>query len=194
MAHSSPTTTPQLNNLAPVTGRMINEENEIHNIVDNYGSLRVADVSSTAVHDGVAWVYTTSGSVLSGQTMYLLGRVGSIVAHLWEFYIRSDSAPMLIEFFEAPTVTAPGTIQTKINRNRQIESIGEMLIYAGPTISVDGIKLFEGKILGSNQTVSGDDFKGEWLLKTNTDYIFKITNQSNQTANMSAGFNWVEID
>lgn len=192
--HSLDPTSPKLNNLPPVTGRMINEENEIHNVVDGYGSLRVVDVSSTAVHDGVAWVYTTSGLVLSGQSMYLLGRVGSIIAHLWEFYIRSDSAPMLIEFFEAPTVTVLGTPQTKINRNRQIEGIGEMLIYAAPTISADGLKLFEGKILGSQQTVSGDDFKGEWLLKTNTDYIFKITNQSNQTANISAGFNWVEID
>ena len=35
------TTTPKLTNMAPLTRRMVNEEDEIHNIVDDYGSLKV---------------------------------------------------------------------------------------------------------------------------------------------------------
>lgn len=36
------TTTPKINNMTPVTGRMVNEQDEIVNVVDNFGSLKTS--------------------------------------------------------------------------------------------------------------------------------------------------------
>jgi hypothetical protein len=188
------TTTPKLKNITPQTGRMVNEENEVHNVVDGYGSLKTIGIENSAVHDGISWTYTGSASLAPAAAVYFLGRTGDLTAHLSGFAVDSDSAPILIEFFESQTVTSPGTQQTAINRNRQIVATATLGVYAGATVSADGTLLKTSKILGTQKTVSGQSLPGEWLLKKNTDYVFKITNQSNQTAAIAAGFNWLEAD
>lgn len=188
------TTTPKLTNMAPVTGRMVNEEDEIHNVVDDYGSLKVVGIEHTAVHDGKSFIYTGTAQINAAATVYFLGRVGDVTAHLFDFFIKADQAPMTIEFFEAPTVTTPGAAQTAINRNRQSTTTSTMGVFAGATVSADGTLLMTDKILGVQKDVTSEQLIGEWLLKKNTDYVFKITNGSNQAANVVAGFNWLEAD
>ena len=188
------TTVPKLTNLTPVTGRMINEEDEIHNVVDNYGSLKTIDRAHSSVHDGVSWTYAGAGSVAAGQSIYFMGVTGDVTAHLWEFFVKTDSAPITVEFYEGATTSNDGTPQTPLNRNRQGTFVSTMQVFAGPTVTSDGTQLILAKILGNQQTVSSDNLEGEWILKKNTKYTFKITNNSNQAANIAAGFNWLEID
>jgi len=189
------TTTPKLNNMAPLTGRMVNEEDEIHNIVDAFGSLKVVGRENSAVHESLSFTYSGSATAIpSLGSVRFLGRTGDITSHLWSFSVKVDQAPMTIEFFEAPTVTADGTAQTPRNRNRQSDIVPLMQVFANPTVSADGTLLLADKIFGDQKTVTSETLEGEWLLKKNTDYIFKITNNSNQTANLSAGFNWLEQD
>ena len=188
------TTTPKLTNMAPLTGRMVNEEDEIHNIVDDYGSLKVVGIEHTAVHDGKSFIYTGTAQINALATVYFLGRVGDVTAHLFDFFVKADQAPMTIEFFEAPTVTSPGTAQAPLNRNRQLMTPSTMAVFAGATVSADGTLLMTDQILGVQKDVTSEQLIGEWLLKKNTDYVFKITNGSNQTANVVAGFNWLEAD
>lgn len=189
------TTTPKLNNLTPQTGRMVNEEDEIHNVVDDFGSLKVVGREHSAVHEGLSFNYSASASgIATNAVVRFLGRTGDITSHLWSFFVSVDQAPMIVEFFEAPTVTADGTAQTALNRNRQSTATPLMQVFANPTVSADGTKLFESRIFGDQKTVTSETLEGEWLLKKNTDYMFKITNLSNQTANLNAGFNWLEQD
>lgn len=183
------TTTPKLNNLAPITGRMVNEEDEVHNVVDPYGSLKVLDRSSSSVHEGVAFAHTETAALAAGASAYFMGVTGDITAHLWNFAIRADAAPLKVKFLEAITTSADGTQKTVVNRNRQSVIAPTMVVFAGPTVTNDGTLLAEIDILGNQQTVTENDFVGEWLLKKNTKYAFKITNNSAQVANLSAGFN-----
>jgi len=188
------TTVPKLTNLTPVTGRMINEEDEIHNVVDNYGSLKTIDRAHSSVHDGVSWTYAGAGSVVACQSIYFMGVTGDVTAHLWEFFVKTDSAPITVEFYEGATTSNDGTPQTPLNRNRQGTFTPSMQVFAGPTVTSDGTQLILAKILGNQQTVSSDNLEGEWILKKSTKYTFKITNNSQQAANIAAGFNWLEID
>ena len=188
------TTLPKLNNLTPITGRMVNEEDEIHNVVDAYGSLKTIGIEHTAVHDGKSFIYTGVAQINSLATVYFLGRAGNVTAHLFDFFIKSDQAPMTISFFEAPTVTNAGSAQTAINRNRQSTRTATLAVFAGATVSADGTLLMTDKILGVQKDVTSDHLAGEWLLKKSIDYVFKITNNSNQAANIAVGFNWVEVD
>jgi hypothetical protein len=189
------TTTPRLNNLTPQTGRMVNEEDEIHNIVDDYGSLKTVDRSHSAVHEGVSFTFSGSATnIATAGVVRFLGRTGDVTAHLWSFFIKADQAPMTIEFFEAPTVSDPGTAQTPLNRNRQSTTAPTLQVYVNPTVSADGTRLLIDNIFGEQKTVTSETLEGEWLLKKNTDYMFKITNLSNQAAAINAGFNWLEQD
>ena len=184
--------TPHIYNLTPQTGRMIDDEDNMHNVVDKYGSLKVIDPANSSVHEGTSFTYSATTSIVSLATAYFMGRNGAKVGHLIRFVIDADNAPILVEFFEAPTVTAPGTLQTPLNRNRVLNAAPTMAVYAAPTISADGTRLMVTKILGANKTIGGSELGGEWLLKPSTDYIFKVTNSSNQTANVTAAFDWIE--
>lgn len=187
-------TTPSLNQIAPVTGRMINEESEIHNVVDNYGSLRTIDIDHSSIHDGESFTYSGVGSVVAGDTLYFLGRMGDITTHLHAFYVKADQAPITVELFEAPTVTATGTQETVVNRNRQLLTAPLTEVYTGATVTADGTLLIADIMLGVQKDVNSDELDGHWVLKKNTDYVFKITNGSAQDANIVAGFNWIERD
>jgi hypothetical protein len=187
-------TTPLINNLTPTTGRMVNEENEIHNVVDPFGSLKIVGIEHSSVHAAQSFAYTTTATIPAGQSGYFLGRTGTTTAHMNDFFIHSDQAPMTIQFFESPTVTSIGTAQTTMNRNRQALNVATLTVYANPTISADGTRLFVDQLLGTQKDVSGENLVGEWLLKKSTDYIFKITNSSSQSAQIVAGFNWIEQD
>jgi hypothetical protein len=186
------TTTPKSNNVAPITGRMVNEENEIVNVVDNFGSLKTIDVLNSTVHAGISFTYSGVASIPSAGHAYFHGKTGDITSHLMGFFVKADSAPITVEFFEAPTITANGTPQNAVARNRQSSTPPLMQVFANPTVTADGELLLIGKLLGNQHTVSSSNLEGEWILKKNTSYTFKITNNSNQTANIGAGFNWIE--
>lgn len=186
------TTTPKLNNMAPVTGRMVNEENEIVNVVDNFGSLKTIDVLNSTVHAGISFTYSAAASIPAAGHAYFHGKTGDITSHLMSFFVKSDAAPITVEFFEEPTITANGTQVPAIARNRQSVIVPLMQVFVAPTVTADGTLLLTGKLLGNQQTVSSSNLEGEWILKKNTSYTFKITNNSNQTANVGAGFNWIE--
>ena len=49
----------------------------------------------------------TNMTPITGASVYFLGRAGDVTAHLLDFFVKPDQAPMTIQFFEAPTVTAP---------------------------------------------------------------------------------------
>lgn len=188
------TTAPKLNNLAPVTGRMVNDEDEIHNVVDLFGMLKTVNHQNAYVHDGVSFSFSGTFALPSLGVTYFLGRTFETHAHLQDFSIGTDSAPVMVELFEAPTITTVGTLAASVNRNRESQNQAGVLVYTGAAVSSDGLRLLVTKLLGTQNDVVAREIEGEWLLKRNTDYIFKITNQSNQAANMRASFNWVEAD
>lgn len=188
------TTTPKINNMTPVTGRMVNEQDEVVNVVDNFGSLKTIGIENSAVHAGIAFTYAAAAQITAAGHAYFHGKTGNIVSHLMSFFVKADAAPVTVEFFEAPTISNDGTPVAAIARNRILNPTPLMQVFAAPTVTADGTQLLIGKILGDKQTVSSANLDGEWLLKPNTSYIFKVTNNTNQTINVGAGFNWIEAD
>lgn len=188
------TTTPTLNNIAPQTGRMVNEENEIHNVVDDYGMLKIINPEAVYVHEGKAFNFSFVGSI-SGVT-YLLARTNGKVVHLLGYHLIAASNAVLVEFFEAPTVTNAGTAQTVIARNRVNPQGAHLTVFSGTEVSADGLLLNKSKIFASGQganRVGGDTtIPIEWLLKPNTDYIFKLTPAG--ATEITAEFTWIETE
>lgn len=187
-------TTPKIQNITPITSRIITESDTVVSVVDKYGNIRAIDVLNSAVHDGTSFVYTEAQSIASGSSGYFLGKVGSITAHLMGFFIKSNAAPLLIELYESPTISSDGTQRVAIARNRQSTISALMSVFLNPTVTSAGTLLLSDKIFGDKQTVSADYLAGEWVLKKNTNYLFKLSNTSNQSIDVVAGFNWAEYD
>jgi len=187
-------TTPKVDNMAPNTGRVINDHDEVHNIVDEYGMLKTINPEAVYVHDGVAFSFSYVGSI-SGVT-YLLGRTNGKVVHLLGYHLVAASNAVLVEFFEAPTVTNAGTSQAVVARNRVDIKTPAIEVFAGTTVSADGVLLNTTKIFASGSganRVGGDaTIPIEWLLKPNTDYVFKLTPAG--TTEVCADFTWVETE
>lgn len=188
------TTTPKINNMTPTTGRMVNEENEVHNIVDNHGMVKTINPETFYVHNGQAFNFSFVGSI-SGVT-YLMGRTNGKVVHLLGYQVVAASANVLVEFFESPTVTANGTQQAAVARNRMNVQTPHLTVFLGPTVTADGVLLNKSKIFssgtGSNKVGGDTSVPIEWLFKSNTDYIIKLTPA--EATEVTADFTWVETD
>lgn len=167
------------------------------NDADGY-FLSTVDSTTQHIHDGDAYDVSASGTLTAGAGIIALGRTNGKSVHFHGFRVTANQGPVLIEFFEAPTVTDAGTQISTPNRNRQSDKTPTMNVYSGTTVSANGTKLFERSILqsgGGAHEQGGDSADaGEWDLKLNTDYIIKITNQAASSTAWSASFFWYELD
>jgi hypothetical protein len=186
--------TPRIENITPNTGRMLCDDERICNVVNSdLCAVKVADCCTASVSSGKAWTYSSDFTISAGATIYLLGKAGDVEVHFDKYYISADGAPITVQFFEAPTVTAEGTLAASYARNRIIGETASLELHTTPTITADGTRLFIRKILGTHNTTGSEEMASLWILKKNTYYAFKITNGSNQAARLVSGFNWMEL-
>lgn len=189
-------TTPKIENMVPQCGNFINSSNEIHNIVDGYGALKVALPSSYDVQEGQNWAFSKQINIVSGGRAYVFLKTSSLVdTSIKNFFVRSDKAPISIHFFESPDYVfgAPTTPEIPQNRNRQTSQIATLEIYVQqPTINSDGTLLFLDGVLGTNQSVNATMVDNEWILKKDNAYLLTLDNNSGQLANVVIGFSWLE--
>lgn len=165
-------------------------------IADLSGSNRVVSEVQSAVHDGMSFSYSAHSSIAAGSSLILLGRTGSRQVHFDGFKCDISQTPFLIEFFEAPTVTTTGTLQSTQRRNRANTNASQMLVYSNATVSANGTLIDDDQLLlvgqGANVLSGTGTIEDGWVLKANTDYIIKLTNQAASTTNFNAKFSWHE--
>jgi hypothetical protein len=165
-------------------------------VADKSGGIRVNNELQTAVHDGDLFSFSNNGTITAGSSIILLGKVGAKQVHFDGFVIDISQGAFLIEFFESPTVTSNGTAQTVSNRNRASLTTPTMALYSGTTVSADGTLIANDKLLSignGNNVISGSaGIDDSWVLKINTDYIIKLTNQAASTTSFNAKFVWHE--
>lgn len=130
----------------------------------------------------------------NGASLTFLGTIPSNVLVKFDpLQIASKDAPILVELFEAPTVTANGTPLSSIAVNRMSTETAQTLTFGAPTISSNGTLIFASIIAGSRQIGGSGSVGGAFHLKPNTSYLFKITNQSGVSSTVSANLVWEEV-
>lgn len=187
------------------TGREIKEDGTIVNTADlmngwtdKSGGLRTFDELQSAVHDGMMFSYTNHGTIAAAGTLMLLGVTGNRQVHFDGFSIDISQGPFLVEFFEAPTVTTLGTPVTTRRRNRNNPNVSQMLVYSGGTVSATGLLLADDQLLlvglGANVLSGTSSVSDGWVLKANTTYLIRLTNQAGTTTSYNARFSWHEAN
>jgi len=161
-------------------------------------SLTYADLSTLtfpAVTEAFAnhYVYSAKVTLLSATSGYFMALTDGLQTIFENFLIKSDRNDIDIEFYESPTTTSNGTLQTTINTDRTSAQTSTMLVYTNPVVTSDGTLLYRDALLGETKAGGGDAVVLDWKFKSGTKYIFKLTNNGAQSAVIVGNFKWREF-
>lgn len=173
---------------------------------DSYShALTTIDLGHRLNHDGFTYSSTHKHiGILDGATEDILLQVpaGSF-PHLAQMGITVGGGDIDIVGYEGCTYSAAGTAIAAVNTNRSkaAEHTALMVVTADPTITDTGTEMHVGWVppapVGVGQAVSGtaDVQAGEeWILNESTDYLWRMTNNSGATIDLSFDLVWFEID
>lgn len=146
-------------------------------------------------HEGNLFSYSTTGVMNSLDVLYFMGCPnGSKEIHFDNYEIIADGNPILVEFFENPTInTTNGTLVNPYVMNRNFNTNATMSLYLNPDVINDGTRLFIKSIVGSqNKDVGSSIGVLGWTLNNTKCYAFKITNNNGNGVNIYSNFIWHE--
>jgi len=151
------------------------------------GSLVILEEAHYRNHLGDVYTLSSNFTLGVGASTSFMGCTDSAEIHFINFDIIVTNAPVEVNFYEAPTITNNGTLLTPLNMNRNFPDNSTMLLYGNPTITANGLKLFVNGILGSkNQIQSNFGQTVEWILNSETCYLFEIINNDGNNNKMVA--------
>ena len=145
------------------------------------GALGVIEQEHLQIHKGNLYTLGVRTTLANGGgAAVFLGIVpAGVFPHFRNITVTSTGGPLDVDLYEAPTVAANGTPLTALNNNRNSANTHGMLLYGNPTITDDGLLLEPVLIPGGKQTGSlGTDASNEWVLKQDTEYFIRVTNNT----------------
>ena len=161
----------------------------------------IIQVEHRQVHKGLLFSTATKfDSVATGASVYVvMVTPQDIEVHFKQASISSDGEKFLTEIIEGPAVSG-GTAATAYNRNRGSTNTAQMTIKTAPS-SVTGGTTIDIDLLGGGSSPGpkaiaiGTEVAGvtEWLLKENTTYVIKITNNGSSAATCVVKLIWYEV-
>lgn len=169
---------------------VITDQDNVNRLaVDTIGS-GIGD-ASYMVHQGSAF-FLTAGAVISVAAngnydiMIVTGTTKEV--HLKDISVNvlKNSAAGNTQFrlFEGITTSASGTSSTIFNNNRRKEGIvtPDFTAFVGPTITSTGTLLINYLTHNDWETYVAPSYTNKWeiILKTNTKYLLRIFNNTNQ--------------
>jgi len=168
------------------------------------GAIITAEIEHAQIHAGNG--YSLSGKVATlanTATMQILARTGAIPVHWRAATMTVSDGDCDIYFYESPTITADGSLETSFNKNRLSTNTSTLDIYSTPTISANGTELEYGYIPdasgggggGGGRSSGGEAQRvgGEWILAPNTEYLVTVTNNSGGAISLGYTFFWYEL-
>lgn len=148
------------------------------------GNVLILESTHGAVHDGVNYNVTFSGTTSTSMNMMVTtGTAGSGYIH----FTASAEAnkAFTFNFCEAPTATG-GTALTSYNHNRNNTTASPVTVTKNPTVTTIGTTILEAHIVGATNPASkiggGSSHKIEWLLKPSTKYLLNVVAATATTA------------
>ena len=134
---------------------------------------------------GKCYSLSFSASVTAAGILYLQIKTGSKQCSIMDWHVSGIGQPLTVEAIENPTLTNGTTPVVPYNMNRNSSATATTLFYSNPSSISSGTVIFIEAI--ASEKGSGGSVASEhvWTLKTNEDYLWKITNVGNNTATVS---------
>jgi len=157
-------------------------------------TLQTIDYAHHEVHGGSSFYYKDWYALLkNGTKEFLLVTPDTAEYAHFSYSIESVTSTVVAEIFEGATTSSDGTLEPARNRNRNVADDNTTLLYEDPTLLTDGTEI-KGQILGAGRNSAGglsrDD--QEIVLKRNTKYLIRITEQNIDATSINIDLNWYE--
>jgi len=165
-------------------------------------SLTVIQEPHRLAHDGMVFNVTgkLTGLIDTG-TQDLLIQTGGAYMHLHRFLIALGAGDIDIVTYEGTTHSSAGTPLVVHNTNRNSTNASLASLSYTPTVTTTGTLVHRKWIVptatgigprpdtGISDLANGE----EWILKPQTSYLIRITNNSGGTISLAFDFLWYEV-
>lgn len=145
------------------------------------------------IHEGDAYLVCDVQDVANGATFdYLIATPNTTTETHFIFIVQSE-AEASFQFFENPTVSTVGTAMVEYNRERNSSNVAGVIVTHTPTVSTTGTVALCNEHWGSGKAAGGEG-RGtqEWVLKTNEQYLIRLTNETTSNNQINSLINWYE--
>jgi hypothetical protein len=154
------------------------------------------------VHDGFFHHATGRVAALANLADFeiLLAVPAGVFPHFRADLFTLGDTPGDLNFYEGTTATDDGTVVPNFNRNRNSSRAAGMVITHTPTLTLDGTLLHTRLVPdvgGPGGNVGGavsPDLGEEWILKPETNYLIRLTNNSGADIVVTYEIYWYELD
>ncbi len=137
--------------------------------------------------------HVAEGVADAGVIEVLVNVPTDIIAHM--AFQASSGGNARLEIFENPTVTGAGTALSELNRNRRSGTTADVVATHTPTTSADGTALSDILVpggTGGNSAGGVSESFAEWVLKSNEDYLIRLTNIAGTAQPLGLEIDWYE--
>lgn len=108
--------------------------------------------------------------------------------------IGSTGGQIMLEVFENATCSDNGDLEPLFNRNRNSNKTPTTILYEDPTCSSTGTTIFHATYGVDEKKSAGGEGRGtqEWILKANTKYLVRVTEEDVANTVVNLEFDWYE--
>lgn len=161
---------------------------------DSTGALEVVDYAHHEVHSGSHFAYRDYYSIAkNGLKEFLVVTPDTTKWAHMVIGFEANTSTVVVEMFEDTITSTDGTLEPVKNRNRNSVKTNTTLLYENPTVGTDGTEIFSG-IYGAGRNSSGGGGRDteEIVLKQNTKYLIRITEQNIAATDVNILIDWYE--
>lgn len=142
------------------------------------------------IHRGKLWSHWTVIENIGAGASY--DHLLQVITPVHIRIIVSASAESVFSIYEGTTFSNQGTPITAYNRNRASANTTDLVISHAPTVTASGTLLGSMLLQGGNKSGSSESFD-EWIFPSGN-YLAKLKNNSNGSANIGVEFNYYHYE
>lgn len=167
-------------------------------IIDYDNFVKTIDKVHCEVHEGNHYTVANSTTVIATSTYFILAITPNTTVQMHMQFNLSAQAAAILTFNKTPTAASTGTVTYTINNNNQNSTnVATMIVrqVASSDVTSTGT-ILEGYAIGASATAPPTRIGGyaenrnEWILATNSKYLFYITSVSTNT--LTWNLTWYE--
>lgn len=161
----------------------------------NTRAIYIVDYAHHEAHAGSAFVAEDVEDVPNSSTFDYAIVTPDTTKHAHMIVAASSNLGMQIDIYEDATLSDNGTLIPSYNRNRNIATAATTLVYHTPTVTATGSTIIFHRRWGDavkQGTGGGARGQNELILKQNTTYLVRFTNQVADTNLLDVLFDYYE--
>jgi len=160
------------------------------------GAVVGIDFPHYEIHEGDSFTYGDTHIIAKNNQApdHLIVTPDSTKFAHFTLAIGSTGGQIMLQLFEGATCSDNGDLEPLFNRNRNSNNTPTTILYEDPTCSSTGTQIFHATYGVDEKKSAGGEGRGtqEWILKANTKYLVRVTEENVANTVVNLEFDWYE--